>query len=73
MNLLSGLTWLTMLTVLRRRPRRETPDLADMGTAFGLDASVDADSKFVDPAASDRGFNTASSSWSRRVSRQPPR
>ena len=41
MNLMSGLAWFAALR--RHRPeRRETPDLADMGTAFGLDASMAA-------------------------------
>ena len=41
MNLMSGLAWFAALR--RQRPeRRESPDLADMGTAFGLDASMAA-------------------------------
>ena len=41
MNLMTGLAWLAALR--QQRPeRRESPDLADMGTAFGLDASLAA-------------------------------
>ena len=39
MNLIPGLAWFAALR-WHRPERRQTPDLADMGTAFGLDASM---------------------------------
>lgn len=38
MNLLPG--WLRTAIASRRAPQRRELDLADMGTAFGLDASM---------------------------------
>ena len=43
MNLLPGLNWLTAMTARRALANghdEHTPDPADMGTAFGLDASM---------------------------------
>ena len=39
MNLLHGLAWLASIAS-RRKTGVSEPDLADMGTAFGLDASI---------------------------------
>ncbi|MEO8151782.1 MAG: hypothetical protein ABI605_01845 [Rhizobacter sp.] len=40
MNLLPGLTWLTAMATRRAPQGDDEPDPADMGTAFGLDASM---------------------------------
>jgi len=40
MNLLPGLTWLTSIASRRAQANEDRPDPADMGTAFGLDASM---------------------------------
>jgi len=49
MNLLPG--WLVTAITSRRVPQRREQDLADMGTAFGLDASMaDAPSRPEPPA-----------------------
>jgi hypothetical protein len=42
MNLLPGLNWLTAMTARRvsAQANEHAPDPADMGTAFGLDASM---------------------------------
>lgn len=47
MNLIPGRSWLRAWS--RRRLRLRDPDFADMGTAFGLDASMGPA-----PAAADR-------------------
>ncbi len=47
MNLLPD--WLTLLTG-RRAARQHEPDFADMGTAFGLDACMDAGMHNAPPA-----------------------
>jgi len=41
MNLLPGWTWLTAMATRRAPSSPEAPDPADMGTAFGLDASIE--------------------------------
>lgn len=41
MNGSTGLSWLAALKARRARRRCAEPDRADMGTAFGLDASFD--------------------------------
>lgn len=41
MNLLPGLTWLAAMASRRTRADVDAPDPADMGTAFGLDASLE--------------------------------
>lgn len=43
MNLLPGLTWLTSMASRRSPADDDAPDPADMGTAFGLDASMEAE------------------------------
>lgn len=40
MNLFSGLNWLTSMAPRRAVVHDDAPDPADMGTAFGLDASM---------------------------------
>ena len=42
MSLIPGLTWLTSMAA-RRSEADDSPDPADMGTAFGLDASIEAE------------------------------
>jgi len=39
MNWANGLAWVSALTSRRAERRSDEPDHADMGTAFGLDAS----------------------------------
>ncbi len=39
MNWANGLSWLSALNARRDERRVDEPDRADMGTAFGLDAS----------------------------------
>ena len=48
MNMRSSLTWLTQLA-LRRAERSAAPDPADMGTAFGLDFSLDPAVRQAEP------------------------
>jgi hypothetical protein len=43
MNLLPGLTWLTSMASRRSPADDDAPDPADMGTAFGLDASMESE------------------------------
>jgi hypothetical protein len=43
MSLIPGLTWLTSMAARRSAADDDTPDPADMGTAFGLDASMEAE------------------------------
>lgn len=42
MSLIPGLTWLTSMAA-RRSEADDSLDPADMGTAFGLDASMEAE------------------------------
>jgi hypothetical protein len=48
MNMRSSLTWLTQLAS-RRVDRSTDPDPADMGTAFGLDYSLDPKVRQAEP------------------------
>jgi hypothetical protein len=43
MSLIPGLTWLTSMAARRSEADDNAPDPADMGTAFGLDASMEAE------------------------------
>lgn len=43
MSLIPGLTWLTSMASRRSATDDDNPDPADMGTAFGLDASMEAE------------------------------
>ena len=43
MSLIPGLTWLTSMAARRSETDDEAPDPADMGTAFGLDASMEGE------------------------------
>jgi hypothetical protein len=43
MSLIPGLTWLTSMAARRSEADDDAPDPADMGTAFGLDASMEAE------------------------------
>ncbi len=49
MNLVPSFSWFTSLRWQRLRPAAG-PDFADMGTAFGLDASFDAEMPSTIPA-----------------------
>jgi len=49
MNLLPGLTWLASMASRRSPVDDDTPDPADMGTAFGLDASMEAEPDEASP------------------------
>lgn len=49
MNLLPGLTWLTSMASRRSAADDDTPDPADMGTAFGLDASMEPEPAETSP------------------------
>lgn len=49
MNLLPGLTWLTSMASRRSAADDDTPDPADMGTAFGLDASMEPEPRETPP------------------------
>jgi hypothetical protein len=70
MNLFSGLNWLTSMAPRRATVRDDAPDPADMGTAFGLDASMEAQN-LTAPAAAPKA--AARSPLSQRLVRRPRR
>jgi hypothetical protein len=77
MNLVPTFSWLTQLRWQRARPAAP-PDLADMGTAFGLDASMGAEPPSTMPAfflRSGRPEEAApdSGGFERRTSHDDPR
>jgi len=49
MSLIPGLAWLTFMASRRSAADDDTPDPADMGTAFGLDASIEAEPDEASP------------------------
>lgn len=66
MNLASGWSWLTSLTV-RRAPRQVEPEAADHGTAFGLDMSL-APPRDTELDAYEHGASApAPLQWMRRI------
>jgi hypothetical protein len=64
----SGLSWLAALAS-RRTTRCEVPDRADMGTAFGLDASM-VGTQETGPEALPGLARTPLQTWERRVVRR---
>jgi hypothetical protein len=70
MNRIPGLNWLTVFTTRRTQapPGKTAPDPGDMGTAFGLDASMGA----ADSGAPTAGLK-ARAPWNRRLVRRPQR
>jgi hypothetical protein len=69
MNWSSSLAWLAALAARRERGFAET-DRGDMGTAFGLDASIGTggDSTFANGSAS--ASSQALEPWERRIVRR---
>jgi hypothetical protein len=70
MNLFPGLNWLTAITA-RRTPTSDkgAPDPGDMGTAFGLDATMEPQPT---PSA-DAPQAKTQLPWGQRVVRRPQR
>jgi hypothetical protein len=62
----AGFSWLVSLAATRRARRRSWPDHGDVGTAFGLDASVDA----IDPAVEGRSVPARRRPWADRLNRR---
>lgn len=69
MNLIPGLAWLRSVTT-RRMVANPTPDPGDMGTAFGLDASIESTAALHPTPAPEREARTP---WSQRLVRRPQR
>ncbi len=69
MNLIPGFGWLRSVTS-RRLPTRPASDPGDMGTAFGLDASIESMSA-LNPAPAP--LPDARTPWSQRLVRRPQR
>jgi hypothetical protein len=67
MNWSSGLTWLATLS-RRRDPGEPDADHADMGTAFGLDASMS--SSEMDCARAEVAAPSAPTHWEYRLIRR---
>jgi len=72
MNLLAGLNWLTSLATRRTVQDVEATDPGDMGTAFGLDASIETDPELEMPKAKGSA-GVAPASWNERLVRRPRR
>lgn len=70
MNLLPGWTWLTSRAARRASAADASPDPADMGTAFGLDASM---APLSDTKAGPPDQPEPRAPWSQRVVRRPQR
>lgn len=70
MNLLPGLNWFRSVTTRRDAATHSTPDPGDMGTAFGLDASMEALPRADPPEVP---APQSGSPWSRRLVRRPLR
>jgi len=70
MNWSTGLSWLAALKVPQSEPLCDEADCADMGTAFGLDASLGPAGD--EPAATGDGASCPSSSlpWEHRLTRR---
>jgi hypothetical protein len=69
MNLIPGFGWLRSVTT-RRVVGNPTPDPGDMGTAFGLDASIESADELRPAPAPVREARTP---WSQRLVRRPQR
>jgi len=69
MNLIPGFGWLRAVTT-RRAPDNLASDPGDMGTAFGLDASIEATAE-LRPAPAP--VSEARTPWSQRLVRRPQR
>ncbi|MBC7993181.1 MAG: hypothetical protein H7Z15_08065 [Rhizobacter sp.] len=69
MNLIPGFGWLRSVTT-RRMPANPTPDPGDMGTAFGLDASIEPIAELRPERAP---VCEARTPWSQRLVRRPQR
>lgn len=69
MNLIPGFGWLRSVTT-RRVPANPTSDPGDMGTAFGLDASIESVAE-LRPAPVPK--SEARTPWSQRLVRRPQR
>jgi hypothetical protein len=72
MNLLAGLNWLTSMATRRTAQAVDTHDPGDMGTAFGLDASIETSPELELPKAKSSASG-ASASWNKRLVRRPRR
>jgi hypothetical protein len=64
MDWASGLSWLAALATVTIAPRPDDMDGADMGTAFGLDASIES------AGHDDPGDDHAPAPWERRIVRR---
>ncbi|GAB4557583.1 MAG: hypothetical protein IV105_00065 [Rhizobacter sp.] len=69
MNLIPGFGWLRSVAT-RRVPANPTSDPGDMGTAFGLDASIESVAE-LRPAPVPK--SEARTPWSQRLVRRPQR
>lgn len=70
MNLLPGLNWFRSMATRPDAASPTAPDPGDMGTAFGLDASMEALPRDTPPETPPP---QADSPWSRRLVRRPQR
>ena len=69
MNLIPGFGWLRSVAT-RRVPANPTSDPGDMGTAFGLDASIES---MAEQRPAPGPVNEARTPWSQRLVRRPQR
>jgi hypothetical protein len=70
MNLLPGLNWFRSMATRRDAATPTAPDPGDMGTAFGLDASMEELPRDTPPETPPL---QADSLWNRRLVRRPQR
>jgi len=68
MNWSESLSWLAALGKRRFPPARDT-DCADMGTAFGLDASLKTPTP-AEPTGSAKSATASAAPWKSRVDRR---
>jgi hypothetical protein len=69
MNLIPGFGWLKAVTT-RRSADQPAPDPGDMGTAFGLDASIES---LSDQRSAPAPVHEARAPWDQRLVRRPQR
>lgn len=70
MNLLCGLNWFRAVTTRRDETRQRAADPSEMGTAFGLDAAIEAERE-AQPMPAPAPAPAAA--WSRRLDGRPRR
>lgn len=69
MNLIPGFGWLKAVTT-RRTVADPAPDPGDMGTAFGLDASIES---LTEARTAPAPLREARAPWNQRLVRRPHR